>query len=713
MLPLVSVVVPIRNESCLIPGCLTSLLKQDYPKDRTEIIAVDNGSTDDSGQVIRRYPVRCLFEAKVGAGAARNRGAREAQGELLAFVDADCELPSGWISRLVSVFEKEGGPRLAGGRTVSAGSSLIERFLDFRGRCFYTDRRSGQGRPPSLPWLITTNVMVRRELFEAAGGFEEALQPGEDADLSWRLLKAGVFPNFLPDLVVQERRKSSFVEFYIKNFRVGRSTYLLEQRYRGGPPARKRSSFLGSLLAELRRPFFFLTATGHIAFQTGKAFMRLKHQTLRKPLPVTVLSGRAASPILEACALKGEERLLYLAALSEEIQADPSFVREMVLEIKDWGHFLKEVFYHRLPSRVYAFLNRHQANSFLSPEVWEKVKQAHYAAQLSTMKLEAELLALLPLFNQEKIDVLLMKGAALLQTVYRDRPIRHFIDLDLLVRPEDFPRAKLLLEKLGYRADPPPRPFPSGWHERKVRERSPSTARNFSHARKGISVDLHQEPFEKASFLPLKAGWLWEGAREISVGEGKAFLPEPGRLFTHLFLHWVKHAGEGHTSLGWLADLDECLRAGLRTSFSGLNLSSSGLTGGSEKALSLWNSLETYFSSPLPVEIQAVLKKKGAKPLPIQELFAPARRPDVASFLAPGWLDRRQAVLLHLRSLHDWSEKALYLFRWLLPDRRYLETKYQTRSPAGTWLAYGRHLAATAAKGLNLGLYSMTHDARR
>ena len=129
LLPLVSVIVPVRNEEHLIAQCLRSLLDQDYPKDRLEVLVVDNDSTDRSREIIRQFPVQYLFEKKKGASAARNAGARAARGDLLAFTDSDCVVPSHWVSRLVSALNEDSVDAVGGDTPVNSQGSLIGDYL--------------------------------------------------------------------------------------------------------------------------------------------------------------------------------------------------------------------------------------------------------------------------------------------------------------------------------------------------------------------------------------------------------------------------------------------------------------------------------------------------------------------------------------------------------------------------------------------------------
>jgi glycosyltransferase involved in cell wall biosynthesis len=81
--PFISVVVPVYNGDRIIGNCVESLLNQSYPKDNYEIIVVDNGSTDNTRAIIKKYPVKMLIEDSIKSSyAARNKGIKHAKGEV-------------------------------------------------------------------------------------------------------------------------------------------------------------------------------------------------------------------------------------------------------------------------------------------------------------------------------------------------------------------------------------------------------------------------------------------------------------------------------------------------------------------------------------------------------------------------------------------------------------------------------------------------------
>ncbi|MBN1441355.1 MAG: glycosyltransferase family 2 protein, partial [Planctomycetes bacterium] len=104
--PFISVIVPARNASATLPGCLLALRAQSYPRDRFEVIVVDDGSTDNTAAVAAKFWARVISIPPSGPAVARNRGVKESKGEILLFTDADCAPTPGWISRLVSAFDE-------------------------------------------------------------------------------------------------------------------------------------------------------------------------------------------------------------------------------------------------------------------------------------------------------------------------------------------------------------------------------------------------------------------------------------------------------------------------------------------------------------------------------------------------------------------------------------------------------------------------------
>ena len=108
-----SVIIPSFNRICLLRKTVESLLKQSYPQNKYEIIVVDDGSTDETEEIIKKLQnksscnLKYCFQKNKGPAAARNLGIRYANGEIVAFVDSDCIVSSTWIEEICKGYDNE------------------------------------------------------------------------------------------------------------------------------------------------------------------------------------------------------------------------------------------------------------------------------------------------------------------------------------------------------------------------------------------------------------------------------------------------------------------------------------------------------------------------------------------------------------------------------------------------------------------------------
>ena len=192
--PGVSVVIPARNAAATLGRVLAALEHQDLDA-AFETIVVDNGSTDATRAVAEAAPldVRLAHGLGLGPGSARNTGAALAQGDVIAFLDADCLPTQGWLREgLAALAELD----FVQGRVEAEPGVAIGPF----DHTVWVTRRSAL--------YETANVLVRRELFERLGGFEDWLATGpgrpfgEDVWFGWRASRRGARMGFAERSVV-------------------------------------------------------------------------------------------------------------------------------------------------------------------------------------------------------------------------------------------------------------------------------------------------------------------------------------------------------------------------------------------------------------------------------------------------------------------------------------------------------------------------------
>jgi glycosyltransferase involved in cell wall biosynthesis len=218
--PLVTVVVAAYNEARYIDGCVRSLLAQTYRP--LELIVVDDGSRDDTADVVARFDgVRLLRQSHLGAARARNAGARVAEGEILVFVDADMEFPQSFVDRLIApileraaigTFTKE--IMVANGDRMWARAHMLGRFLP-----------ADTHFPPGFPDRWENFRAIRRDAFWRVNGFDE-IGHGEDVTLGRKL---GVMANVATGAVCFHHEPDGLIEIFRSARWLGRGERIREQ----------------------------------------------------------------------------------------------------------------------------------------------------------------------------------------------------------------------------------------------------------------------------------------------------------------------------------------------------------------------------------------------------------------------------------------------------------------------------------------------------
>ncbi len=222
---MISVIVPVLNGMPWLEQQLGALVEQDCPE-VWEVVIADNGSTDESPAVARQWAdhherIRWIdASTRTGAPAARNAGVREAQGGLLAFCDADDVVGTGWLAACVEAL---------------ADCDVAAGMFDFGS---LNGRGTGSPMPAAmqqfgfLPAGLSANLAVRREAFEAVGGFSEDLLIGEDIDLCWRMQLDGYRFAVAGGAVVSKREPAGFNDVFRKASAYGHCGPVLYRRHR-------------------------------------------------------------------------------------------------------------------------------------------------------------------------------------------------------------------------------------------------------------------------------------------------------------------------------------------------------------------------------------------------------------------------------------------------------------------------------------------------
>lgn len=177
-MPYVSIIIPSYNESKFIRFCLESLKNLNYPQEKLEIIVVDNGSSDDTVLICSEYTSKIYIAPGLTVADLRNLGAREAVGEIYAFIDADCVAGMDWLKNAIDVFKQE--------ECVTGSKYDIPLDARWIEKVWFSQKPRGRAE---VAYINSGNMIIPEKVFNKIGGFDESLITGEDYDLCLRAKK--------------------------------------------------------------------------------------------------------------------------------------------------------------------------------------------------------------------------------------------------------------------------------------------------------------------------------------------------------------------------------------------------------------------------------------------------------------------------------------------------------------------------------------------
>ena len=204
--PCVSVVIPVYTGMSTLPLCLDSLERQDY-SGGFEVIIVDDGSADGSGDYAEKRGIKVIRQKNQGPGIARNTGVAIAQGEYVVFTDDDCILDTDFITEIVKPLI---GTEIIGsqGQIYSRQKSIVAQFIHYE----YFERYDLLEKADYIDWVATYAACYTREAFLEVGGFNNTYS-SEDCELSFRMSEQGYKMVFAPKARSQHKHFDNYFKF--------------------------------------------------------------------------------------------------------------------------------------------------------------------------------------------------------------------------------------------------------------------------------------------------------------------------------------------------------------------------------------------------------------------------------------------------------------------------------------------------------------------
>jgi glycosyltransferase involved in cell wall biosynthesis len=230
--PTFSIVIPTYNRPNRLETCLQSLVQLEYPSNRFEVVVVDDGSPIALEPVVVSFretlDLRFHRQENAGPAAARNAGARQAQGRFLVFTDDDCRPDSNWLTALAAQFKKT-PTHLLGGKTVNAlpqnpfstASQLLVHYL-----YDYYNSDDHQAR-----FFTSNNIALPANRFHETGGFDTTfiLAAAEDREFCNRWLHRGGAMTYVPRAVVRHAHSLDLIGFWWQHFDYGRGAFYFHE----------------------------------------------------------------------------------------------------------------------------------------------------------------------------------------------------------------------------------------------------------------------------------------------------------------------------------------------------------------------------------------------------------------------------------------------------------------------------------------------------
>ncbi|NQS98284.1 MAG: glycosyltransferase [candidate division Zixibacteria bacterium] len=212
-----SAVIPSYNAAGVVWKTIEALLAQEGAEG-LEIIVVDDGSTDDTSEVVRRYPVQYIHKTNGGPASARNLGAPAAEGGIILFLDSDCVPQAGWLKAMTAPFADE---EISGvkGVYITRQRSLVARFVQLE----FEERYRMLERQEYIDFVDSYSAAFKKDAFFAVGGFDGSFPKAdnEDVDLSYKLAKGGYKMVYQPEAVVEHTHPASLMKYLRVKFSRG------------------------------------------------------------------------------------------------------------------------------------------------------------------------------------------------------------------------------------------------------------------------------------------------------------------------------------------------------------------------------------------------------------------------------------------------------------------------------------------------------------
>lgn len=274
--PIISVIVCTHNSESVIKSCILSIKSQSFPREKFEIIIVDDGSKDKTIEIVTAENVDKIIKTEpCSIGEARNIGVKHTSGKFIAFTDSDCVVKEDWLDIIVN--ELENNKAISGSILNGNTNSLVawaEYFMEF-------SEFNEHKKRSTISFAPGCNQAYTKETILSSGGFTKK-RLSDDVIFGKSLKDAGVNIIFVPELQIEHLCRMELKKQLANSRLLGRYCY-------------RNTKYVSTIWKKLTKnrcliPIIFIVKIGA---RTKRAFLAKKFFTFLKAFPIIVLSTTA------------------------------------------------------------------------------------------------------------------------------------------------------------------------------------------------------------------------------------------------------------------------------------------------------------------------------------------------------------------------------------------------------------------------------------
>lgn len=239
--PTVSILIPAHNEDVVIENTLQSMIRLNYPKDKLEVIVINDNSSDDTGSIVDAYAERYPFikalhtkppNAGKGKSGALNKGFKKSTGEVIIVYDADNTPEPDAVYYLALGLQKDekAGAIVGKFRVVNANKNLLTKLINIETLTFQWLAQAGRWFWFKMCTIPGTNFAIRRSILERLNGWDEKAL-SEDTELSIRVYDLGYYIRFFPSAITWEQEPETLRVWWRQRTRWARGNLYVIFKY--------------------------------------------------------------------------------------------------------------------------------------------------------------------------------------------------------------------------------------------------------------------------------------------------------------------------------------------------------------------------------------------------------------------------------------------------------------------------------------------------